>query len=254
MKYEQSQSYCFTLNNYTDDDMSAVIANEDKYEYICIGFEVGKKGTPHMQGYIRFDGRVSLKTAINRFSEIFNHKRCHIEPTKGTPKQAIEYCKKDGDVYEHGKQPTQGSAQWDKIEAAMTDPKSNPHLYNQYKKTYEAVQAMETEKRTKKSLRVIHFKDRIQYAQLHRDQNEKVSLDDDYTYYDNEPVLFLYANTTFGITEWFHGFPRKIKRGYQLIPANPEVIYLMWSDELTLEIIKTKYYGIIDEKWRKELE
>jgi len=48
--------YCFTLNNYTDEEVfeidTAVTNASSNIKYVCYGFEEGEDGTPHLQGYI----------------------------------------------------------------------------------------------------------------------------------------------------------------------------------------------------------
>lgn len=88
----QSKNWCFTLNNYTDDDVKAL--KLVKCRYICLGFEIGEeKKTPHIQGFIQFETKVRL-TAWKKIN-----KKIHAEIMKGTCEQAIAYCKKGG-VYE----------------------------------------------------------------------------------------------------------------------------------------------------------
>ena len=250
MPSKQSIAFCFTLNNYSDDDLAAIIVNEEEYDYICIGFEVGKKGTPHLQGYIRFDLKVTFKQGVQDIADIFGHKRCHVEVSKGTPKQAIDYCKKDGDYFENGNAPNQGSAQWDKIEAAMKDPKSNPHLYNQYKKTYDAVKREEVAKRSERILRLIHRDDRISTARQH----DSVFMDTEIETYQLEDVVFMSGYGSFDIEAWYGGYPPKVRRGFEVIPINPKVIYLMYNDEQEMGYILKKYYPIIESKWLEQYE
>lgn len=93
----KTRDFCFTHNNYTTED-------EKRYAdcpcaYIVYGREVGESGTPHLQGYVRFPSQRTLKSVIARFPG------AHIEIKKGTCEQAIDYCKKDKDVYERGEAP-----------------------------------------------------------------------------------------------------------------------------------------------------
>jgi len=84
--------WCFTLNNYTIEEMETLETSfkEKEIRYI-FGEEVGEKcGTPHLQGFI------SCKTKI-RPSEKFGNKRIHWEKCKGNEEQNIKYCSK-GDV------------------------------------------------------------------------------------------------------------------------------------------------------------
>lgn len=89
-------SYCFTINNPTDDDQAAVIklspTTDTSVRYILVAKETGEEGTPHLQGYIYFHSKRSFAAIKKALS------RAHIEPCKGSPEQNIAYCKKDGDI------------------------------------------------------------------------------------------------------------------------------------------------------------
>lgn len=52
----------------------------------------------HLQGYIRFTNAKS-KSAIQALLGVPG---CHLEPRKGTEREASDYCKKDGDYFERG--------------------------------------------------------------------------------------------------------------------------------------------------------
>lgn len=94
---ERSRAFCFTLNNYTPEEVETVKAWDAKY--LIFGKEVGETGTPHLQGYVSFQNPKKL-TALKKLSV-----RAHWEIARGTPKQASEYCEKDGDVFEKGTRP-----------------------------------------------------------------------------------------------------------------------------------------------------
>lgn len=97
-----SRNYCFTLNNYTKEEVENMKTVDVKY--IVFGKEKGKEGTKHLQGYVEFKDQKTL-SAVKKF---FKTDRIHLEERKGTPAEASEYCKKDGKYYEKGKISEQG--------------------------------------------------------------------------------------------------------------------------------------------------
>lgn len=97
----RTRKYCFTINNYTEEDVS--VFDDEKFQsqitYFIIGKEVGEKGTPHIQGFIIFK---NTKT-FNQFKKWIP--RCHVEPCKGSIQSNYDYCSKDGDFLEFGIRP-----------------------------------------------------------------------------------------------------------------------------------------------------
>jgi len=90
-----AKHWCFTINNYTDDDIAAL--DVLPCIYMIIGFEIGDEETPHLQGYVEFEKNVRF----NRCKTLLGG-RAHIESRKGSREQARDYCKKDGDFVEFG--------------------------------------------------------------------------------------------------------------------------------------------------------
>jgi len=94
----KSRNYCFTLNNYSENDLTLLSVLPPNSSYLIYGKEVGESGTAHLQGFISFKHPV-------RFSHLKKLlPAAHIESAKN-PSNAIEYCKKDGDFYELGVPP-----------------------------------------------------------------------------------------------------------------------------------------------------
>ena len=93
----KSQNYCFTINNYTEEDLES--CKNLKYNYIIIGDEIGENQTRHLQGYINFRNQVHF-TALKK-----KIPRAHIEKCKGNAIQNINYCSKDSIIYEDGNKP-----------------------------------------------------------------------------------------------------------------------------------------------------
>ena len=83
------RNVCFTLNNPTDSELENLGKLGDKMTYLVWGHEVGKEGTPHVQGYCEFESQVAFSTARTAIST-----RAHLEPRKGKSKEAAGYCKK----------------------------------------------------------------------------------------------------------------------------------------------------------------
>lgn len=88
----------FTLNNYTEDEVRCV--KEWDCKYLIFGKEVGESGTLHLQGYVSFANAKTLAVLKKKYSAT-----AHWEIALGTPKQASDYCSKDGDVFEKGTRP-----------------------------------------------------------------------------------------------------------------------------------------------------
>ena len=84
---DRSRRWCFTINNYTEDDISSLKAL-DKINFLIAGKEVGEeKGTPHLQGYVEYTNKKSI-------NQVRKEIRGHISIAQGNKKQNIEYCSK----------------------------------------------------------------------------------------------------------------------------------------------------------------
>lgn len=92
-----AKHWCFTINNPTEDDFP--YSDEEAlehFDYVCVGKEVGEQGTPHLQGYVVCAKRMRLAPLSKLLP------RAHLLVSRGTPQQASDYCKKDGDYREIG--------------------------------------------------------------------------------------------------------------------------------------------------------
>jgi len=87
------KNWCFTLNNYTDED---ILAMEGWLELGCRGIaygkEEGKNGTPHLQGFLVMKG----KEGLTKMKEL--HPRAHWEVMKGRLDQNVDYCSKQSEL------------------------------------------------------------------------------------------------------------------------------------------------------------
>jgi Putative viral replication protein len=91
----RAKHWCFTLNNYTDEDLQRIADNLEFFEYIIYGKEVGESGTPHLQGFATFKSRVRRNFCIEKIGQ------AHFTVARNAD-HSIEYCKKDGDFTEFG--------------------------------------------------------------------------------------------------------------------------------------------------------
>ncbi|AXH75260.1 MAG: putative viral replication protein [Circoviridae sp.] len=81
------RNVCFTWNNPPEGAIDQIKAL-DYVSFAVIGKEVGKSGTPHLQGYLEFFGQ---KTHGVLHEDL---ERSHFEPRRGTAEQAASYCRK----------------------------------------------------------------------------------------------------------------------------------------------------------------
>lgn len=84
-----SKLWCFTLNNYTNEEVNTLKEKLMSDLYV-FGYEVGESGTPHIQGFVKFS------KATRPLEKLSSLPRIHWEKCKGTEKQNITYCTKDG--------------------------------------------------------------------------------------------------------------------------------------------------------------
>lgn len=232
----RSRGYVFTINNYTFKDICSVV--DLTADYIVFGFETGNsKEVPHIQGYVHFNNARHFKSVSKMLP------RAAIYSAKGTPQQNLTYCSKQGEFYEFGELPQQGKCKMERIEAAMSDPRSDFHIYHIYKKSYNDMLRKEKEKDHLRILNIIRFEDRYYYSKRH----STVSFDSQLEAYDNEEALFLpaYLDKLF-VEDWCNDWPCKVKRGYEIITVDPEYIYLMYTDIQERNYLLKKYSEYID--------
>lgn len=96
----RARHWCFTLNNYTEDDFAGLPTTLSGATYYVVGKEVGVGGTPHLQGFVSFANPRRF-TGLRR--SCFAG-RAHWEVARH-PSEAAAYCKKQGDFCEHGSPP-----------------------------------------------------------------------------------------------------------------------------------------------------
>lgn len=235
----RSRGWCFTLNNYTDEEIVQFCFISA--EYSIFGFEEGEKEeTPHLQGFIYFKNAHTLESVRKMLN------RAHWEPIKGTPQQAADYCKKEDDWYEFGILPRQGRLSFEEIESVMKDPTLNFHLYNQYRKAYNEFKNSQQEPRELRKLIAIPFEYRFKVARSHE---TGVFMDPEIETYNNEDVAIMSSYSSFSVENWINGFPPRFKRGYELIMMDPRIVYLTYSDPQELGHIKKLYEVYIDRVW-----
>lgn len=95
----RSRGWCYTVNNWTENDEELVAKLSEQTLYHIVAREIGEEGTKHLQGYCYFKNFKSLAQLKALLP------RAHLETQKGTPQEASDYCKKDGDYVESGTLP-----------------------------------------------------------------------------------------------------------------------------------------------------
>uniref|UniRef100_A0AAU8H5V9 ATP-dependent helicase Rep n=1 Tax=CRESS DNA virus TaxID=3138951 RepID=A0AAU8H5V9_9VIRU len=97
--------WCFTVNNWTEEEFGLILRMcESSAKYLIIGKEVGKEGTPHLQGFVNFKKKVRRSTLKKRPG----FTRAHVEIARGTDQENQTYCRKSGQYTEIGSPQCQG--------------------------------------------------------------------------------------------------------------------------------------------------
>lgn len=92
----RARRWCFTLNNFTDDELSHIRGLEpsSQLRFLICGRERGQSGTPHLQGYIE----LKSPTRLNAVKSLLGSDRLHLEQARGTADDNVKYCSKDNDI------------------------------------------------------------------------------------------------------------------------------------------------------------
>lgn len=232
----KSRGYCFTINNYTFEDLYMMI--QLPCDYIVFGFEIGEEGTPHIQGYCFFQNARSFKVMREYVP------RGHIEKAKGNPRQNRNYCIEDGDWFEFGDFPQKGKrTDLDDLIKYIQEGHTKkeiqvafPKQYFLYNKRISEVAKPEEPKEHK--LYIIPESEKYNYTGAFID----IDLD---TYLDEE-VLVMHAYKTFDVFGWYKGFAPRIRRGYEVIKIDPTVICIYFTSQEERNYLVKKYIDIID--------
>lgn len=113
----KSRDWQFTINNYTKKDLKKlykIFQDKNSFDYVVLGFEKGeKKGTEHIQGFIRLNQSQRFSFLPNFFklyrlgSEKNKFLNFHREIARDS-QRLIKYSKKDGNWIEFGNVKIQG--------------------------------------------------------------------------------------------------------------------------------------------------
>lgn len=124
----QAKNWCFTLNNFTQEEYDRIHNASELYTYLIIGRERGERGTPHLQGHIVYKTKVSARAVKSHLGN-----RAHFEISK-SPKDSINYCRKEGDYLEYGTEPRGRGGRSDllAVQKAIRDGASIGEIRDQY--------------------------------------------------------------------------------------------------------------------------
>ncbi|AXH73548.1 MAG: putative viral replication protein [Doliovirus lythtis] len=119
----QAKRWVFTLHNYTDDEEQALGDFAEEFcDYCVAGKEETEEGTPHLQGFFILKTKRTLRFIKSQLGD-----RLHLEISRGTPTQAADYCKKDGDFEEWGEITSQGRrSDWEAFRDWVKEQEARP--------------------------------------------------------------------------------------------------------------------------------
>lgn len=112
MARKQARRWCFTWNNYTEDDILNLVKQyPNGYDYCMYGKEIAPDTkTPHLQGYVEFANPLAMTTVKSRLDPNKKSKSSiHVEICNGNRESNITYCSKTGDITEIGTPKEQGA-------------------------------------------------------------------------------------------------------------------------------------------------
>lgn len=132
-----ARHWCFTLNNYTDDDVRRLSCLHDKMQYILFAKEIGTdNGTPHLQGFVTFRSKLRGTAVKCILSE-----RAHVEVAINIA-ASIQYCKKPttatSDIFEFGEITSRKGKRTDMDEFKL-DVKNGVHAMRELRERHSEI-------------------------------------------------------------------------------------------------------------------
>lgn len=104
-----SRNFCFTLNNYTEEE-EALLQNFD-WKYIVYGHEIAPTTlTPHLQGFFKLqrDQKLTIRKCQEFLQNTVGVSRMSIQIARGSTSQNKAYCTKGTNIFEKGIPDEQG--------------------------------------------------------------------------------------------------------------------------------------------------
>lgn len=96
----RSRAWVWTLNNYTQEQVTLLTGLAGQAKYMVFGKEVGASGTPHLQGFTY----LNFAKSFTAFKSWLGCNAAHIAIARDI-EAAATYCKKDGLYFESGTSP-----------------------------------------------------------------------------------------------------------------------------------------------------
>lgn len=256
----RSRAWHYVINNYTDDDIEGVIAIKD-FVYHVFGFEVGENGTPHIQAYVCFENQ-RFRHAMKKLLP-----RAKLLVARGSAKQNFTYNSKDGEYYEQGKieeSAGPGKPTFQKLQIVMNNPEQNPHVFMQYHRAYPKMLQVIAERGrslpdSPPRILCTQFYD----PELLLDMAEKrfkfstpfFTEGNETDCWNNEQLVITdcYGMTVMGIAAWMRKRPYTIRRGFDLIKFDPDIICMTYKSEQGRAYIRKTFSKYIDKELCQDL-
>ena len=231
-------AFCFTINNYTYEDMQLMMMAGNQ-RYLIFGFEIGdENGLPHIQGYVYYDNAITWTSFKKKMP------RANYRVANGTADQNYTYVTKQGDFYEFGTKPVQGLCRWEQIESVMANPKENPKVYAQYKKYYKDIRDSDKKKLDTKFYVIDPIHDAITevYEYFSWGENDRVAVVTDLSqleaYEDYDHVIYYCDYMDRLHLLWPRKVPITYKYGYEIKTVNVHTFVIVTNTPRLYQLYK----------------
>jgi len=169
--FQRWQYVCWTLFDVTDEQYVILRGLvPDKAKYVVFGRETcPDTGKKHLQGYFELSCRLRVTQLRKLLTVKKGDQSFHCEKRLGSPQQAADYCKKDGDFEEFGviTPPGQGQGKRSDLDSVKADLDAGDDMstiadkhfacYLRYGKSLAAYRQLKTPERTWQTLCIVVY-------------------------------------------------------------------------------------------------